>query len=180
MKHNRLLILAVFAAGLSACADSGSFDEKGHKVTPPICPQVAIVRELGHMSDYGAENPDPSELVAQARINAIDGQCEYKTDGIDVTFDLSMTAARGPRLGGLHTSFPFFVAVVSPEGKILNKELMTAEFGFASDEKTADTAESLHVFIPMEKAQRQMGPYYRVLAGFQVSEGQRDNINSKF
>ena len=183
-----LLLLSGFM--LSACAGDDNPDEadkaevaaeappKTHDealkrlAALPICPQVAIVRGLDDMRDYGGEKPDASELVAGAKLMGVQGQCEYTDTGIDVHFDLNMVAARGPRLGGKHTSFPFFVAVVEPSGTILNKERMTAEFNFSGDERTANTAETLHVFIPLPIAKRGLGPDYRVLMGFQLSAAQ--------
>ena len=44
------------------------------KAPTPICPQVAIVRELEGISDYGTETPDPSQLVSQARMSSIEGR----------------------------------------------------------------------------------------------------------
>jgi len=191
-----LLLLAVcLTLGLVACSgdksDSGDKDpskdtedykkssDAKEKATIPICPQVVIVAQLDEIRDYGAEKPDPVELVAQAKLLSVDGTCAYETreagqdqDGIDVAFDLNMVAARGPRLGGLHASFPFFAAVVDPRGTILNKEPMTTEFGFASDQQIARRAESLHVFIPLAKDKQSQGPDYQVLLGFQLTKEQ--------
>jgi hypothetical protein len=141
----------------------------------PICPQVAIVRDLDVMKDYGREKPDPTQLVAQAKMLSITGDCEYQKGGIDVTFAVNMVAQRGPRLGGLHTGFPFFTAVVDPSETILNKENMTATFGFSSEHMLADDTESLHVFIPLSKNNRANGPSYRVLVGFQLPNDNETN-----
>lgn len=145
--------------------------EKIHTVSP-ICPQVAIVRGLDVVRDYGHENPDTSQLVAAAKLRDVKGDCEYRDDGIDVAFRLSMAAKRGPRLGGMQASFPIFVAVVDPSGEVLNKNQMTAEVKFSSDEATAMHEESLHVFIPLPKAQHSTGPFYKILSGFQLSPEQ--------
>lgn len=200
MKHWLLILAACLTLGLAACgsdksdkpdsdADKSSDSAENHndkaakvdddksKFTP-ICPQVAIVAPLDHIRDYGDEKPEPSQLVAEAKLIDLQGTCAYQDDGIDVTYDLNMAARRGPRLGGLHTSFPFFTAVVDPDGNILNKEPMTAEFSFASDEQISRRAESLHVFIPLAKEDQVDGPNYRVLMGFQVPDGQL-NTGSK-
>jgi hypothetical protein len=186
-----LILAACLALGLAACSDDATdsaakdeakdsheskdtSDAKEAKEKPvmPICPQVAIVAPLDTIRDFGEEAPDPSEFVAEAKLLNLEGTCAYEDEGIDVTFDLNMAAARGPRLGGLHTSFPFFAAVVDPNGTILNKEPMTADFGFSSDEKIARRQESLHIFIPLAKEQQTAGPDYRVLIGFQVPSDQ--------
>jgi hypothetical protein len=177
-------LLLAAALSLSACGsaddakhDDAKAEEKAaeHKKAEaakvaPICPQVAIVRGLDVVRDYGGEKPDPDQLAIASKLLGIEGDCEYRDDGIDVAFHLNMAAARGPRLGGLHASFPFFVAVVDPDGHILNKNQMTAEVSFSSDEKIANHDEVMHVFIPLPKSKKAAGPYYRVLAGFQLKE----------
>jgi hypothetical protein len=198
MNASRLLLTlcALLALSLAACGsdddakkDTAKAEEKAeakenktykNKIADaePICPQVAVVRGLDVVQDYGNENPDPAQLVSAAKLLGVDGDCEYTDDGIDVAFHLNMVAKRGPRLGGLHTNFPFFVAVLNPDGDILNKNQMTVEFSFSSEESTANRAEDLHVFIPLPKDKKMTGPYYRVLAGFQLSPAQADEVKA--
>jgi len=137
-----------------------------------ICPQVAIVRSLETLRDYGAEKPAHDQLVAVSRMQGLDGNCSYEDEGIDVSFMIHFAAAKGPRLGGERADFPYFVAVVDPAGAILNKNQMTEEFRFKEDEKVAKHDEPLHVFIPLPKDKKDTGPDYRVLAGFQLTEEQ--------
>jgi len=186
MKKLLCLLCLTLAFSLNACAlddddkDKKEKEDKKEKVvkpkeTLPICPQVAIVRDLEVIRDYGNEKPAPDQLVAQALMKSVDGQCEYQDNGVDIKFDLSFVAGKGPRLGGLHTSFPYFIAIVDPAGKIVRKERMTEEIGFSSDSKLTDRAESLHVFLPLPKEQRQQGPNYQVLTGFQLTKEQLED-----
>jgi hypothetical protein len=155
--------------------------EKLARENPPICPQVAILREIDTLRDYGREKPAPDQLIVAAHMTNITGSCSYhydkdKPQGIDITFELDMDAVRGPRMGGLNASLPFFVAVVDPQGAILNKNRLSAEIKFSSDERSAADAENLHVFIPLAKAAQTTGPDYRVLAGFQLTQEQYDEM----
>lgn len=137
----------------------------------PICPQVAIVRTLDVLRDYGGEKPDPSELVFSATMLGVDGECEYTDTGVDMTYTLSLAAERGPRLGGKTMGAPYFVALVAPDGKIISKDRMTATFSFDGN-RVADVAEPLHVFLPLPKDKRDTGPNYQVLMGFQLTDEQ--------
>jgi len=188
MKVPHLRFALAFLLLLTACGSSKDEDakeepkvEKEEKIKEPvpICPQVAILRDLERISDYGTEKPDPAELVAQAKMMAVEGDCGYVDTGIDIKFELSFVAQKGPRLGGLHTSMPFFISVIDPEGKILNKEKMTEEFGFASDSKITQKSENLHVFIPLDKSIQAQGPGYQVLVGFQLTQDQLDTVRQK-
>jgi hypothetical protein len=164
---NRIVALCLLPLVLASCA---WFDKKPQK----ICPQVAIVRELERISDYGTEAADPKALVASAVMRKVVGGCDYKDDGVDVTYELTVAASKGPRLGGDRVGFPFFVSIVDPDRKILAKELMTADFTFHGDDKKAEHEESLHVFIPMPKDAE--GANYQVLMGFQLTEQQIKDI----
>jgi hypothetical protein len=187
-----LLVVVTMSLMLSACGsndekktDLKRAEEKSAEAKPrtsqaptPICPQVAVVRGLDIVRDYGAETPDPSQLIAAAKLLGTDGECEYVDQGIDVTFHANMAAKRGPRLGGSHISFPIFVAVLDPDDNVLNKSLMTAEVNFNSDGGTVNHAEALHVFIPLPKDKQSQGPHYKVLTGFQLTQAQAEEAKS--
>ena len=162
MKHS-LLILCAATVLLAACTSD-------KKEAPRLCPQTAIVRELERAKDFGGDTPEEQSLVAVALMQNVRGRCDYKDEGADENFDLKIVAERADRLGGDHISFPFFIAVLDPDRKILSKELMTADFTFHGKDKTTDQTESLHVFIPMDKEAN--GEYHQVLMGFQLTEDQ--------
>jgi hypothetical protein len=169
---------------LTACA--GDDDDKGKdsakdadRTAKPvkvntdnlICPQVAILVPAQEIFDYGGERPDPSQLVAKARMQTIRGDCGYREDGIDIAFNLHITATRGKRLGS-QVSFPYFIAIIDPAEQVLSRQLTTVSFSFKDGEKTAQTDEPLHVFIPLSKTAIMAGPDYRVLTGFKLPNDQ--------
>ncbi|MDD4615718.1 MAG: hypothetical protein PHW76_01170 [Alphaproteobacteria bacterium] len=173
----KIVCLSVLLA-LMGCADGE--DKKEPPKAPPseveirtdrlICPQVAILREAEIFSDYGGEVEDSSRLVAQARLQRIEGDCAYRTDkddptGIDISFRLKASAIKGPRLGGDRASFPYFIAVIDPSGKVLSRQVVTAQFYFSGNEPS-EIEEPLHVFIPVPVGEMNAGPDHRVLVGF--------------
>jgi len=191
MKLRHLFLLFPMVAMLAACGHDDPEQEKEKETNKaankeiqkederlPICPQTAIVRELDEIRDYGRENPIDEQLVAKATMHSVDGTCEYrdtkKEHGINILFDLSMIAMRGPRLGGLRTTFPYFVAVVDPSGNVLNKNEMRADIHFSSNNEPANVEQSLHVFIPLDKKSWSTGPQYQVLMGWQLTQEQVD------
>ncbi|MDD3181444.1 MAG: hypothetical protein PHD48_01355 [Alphaproteobacteria bacterium] len=150
---------------LSACASDGQ-----DKTPPRHCPQVAILRSVEKMEDYGSDAIDPSNLVAIGYMNKIEGGCDYNDKGVDVTFNLKMTANKGLRLGGDKVSFPFFVSVLKPDESVLGKELMTASFSFAEGTKVTELVQPLHVFLPL--TEEEDAANFRVLVGYQLTEDQ--------
>ncbi len=204
MKRWSLLLIILAAVSLGACSSSSDADQEGEKIKKeeeakaavapkkslPICPQVAIVRELDDIKDYGNEKPSLDQLVGEARMDSVQGNCGYieekddndkKTGKIDIAFDLKLTAARGPRMGSTHGSFPFFVALIDPEQKIITKDKMIADFTFSDskDNITADKVESLHIILPLEREKWDTGPNYQVLLGFQLTQEQIDAVRSQ-
>lgn len=103
-----------------------------------ICPQVAIIHELEGIQDFGDDPPGVGSLIAEARMQSVEGTCSYQDTGIDVAFTLKAVAAKGPKFRGDLYRFPYFVAVLDPDDKILNKNEMTVRFDFKSSEKLAD------------------------------------------
>lgn len=166
MKRITLSTLLMACLVLGACAT----DKEAPVKPKPLCPQVAIVRSLERVEDHGQEAFDPATLVAVAVMQKVDGSCVYDDKGVDVTFDLTMAAQKGPRLGGSKISVPFFVSIVSAEDKVLAKEMMTAEFLFEGEDKTVTLDQPLHIFLPLTKGEDAAN--IRVLTGFQLTEAQ--------
>ncbi len=184
----RLVIISLLA--LAACGsdntsgDKSTDSDKSSKHAAPkesdtvtknlICPQVAILQAGEEVMDYGDEKPDPSQLVAKARMKNLEGDCGYRTgtkdgkDGIDINFTLHMRAEKGAHLGGAQTSFPYFIAIVDPSENIISRQVMTAQFHFSGLDKVAVDDEPLHVFVPLPEKAMLSGPDYRVLVGFQI------------
>lgn len=162
MKKTPILVLPLACLLLSSCA--------GKEILPP-CPQVAIVRALETFEDYGSDRPDPSTLVAVAKMDDVVGSCEYTDEGVDLSFMVKMRALKGKRLGGNQVSIPYFVSVVGEGSKIVSKEIMTASFTFTG-KPVSHYQEQLHVVLPYASADTKFTGR-RVLMGFQLTQEQR-------
>ncbi len=164
--HTITLTLALLT--LSACAS-------GSKTPALTCPQVAVVRALERVDDYGRDTPDASTLVAAAMMDDVAvSRCSYRGDEVAIDFELLMRAEKTDRLGGTRASFPFFVTVLDAQDKVISKKMMTATFAFEKGARRAALAEPLHVTLPHEEKQAKEGKSspLRVLLGFQLSEAQ--------
>lgn len=164
MTKKQILLLCFVPLFLSACASDDAAKVERQ------CPQVAIVRSLERIEDYGSDTVDPSNLVGTGVMQKVEGKCEYVENGVEVAFDLTMVAEKGPRLGGEKINFPFFISLVSPEDKVVGKEIMTAEFTFAEEAKNANFTQSVRVLMPLKEGEN--AGHFRVLAGYQLTEAQ--------
>ncbi len=144
-----------------------------------ICPQVAIIHELDTARDYGGAQTGQRSTRSRIAHEELDGEIAAITMMASISPSPWISSPRvAPRLSGRNSEFPFFVAVVDPDGNILNKNMMTEQFHFKEDDKTVERTDSLHVFIPMPKDKHSTGPHYRVLAGFQLTEDQLKQVRS--
>ncbi|MER2520961.1 MAG: hypothetical protein ABTQ34_09840 [Bdellovibrionales bacterium] len=192
MRFSAIVLAAALAACVGACSSSPKpVEGDGSKASMveaeakpaekvdldsqplPICPQVAVVRGLDTFlrtkqgEAYNERDVKPQALVAGARMTRVKGDCTYGKRGVDAKFKLSMVGARGPLLDGLKASFPYFVAVVDPSGRVIEKLAYSAEIGFSSEKRAMDHDEALRVHIPLELKDRASGAAYQVLMGFQ-------------
>ncbi len=164
----RALLTACLASALVGCAGTG--EDVKPEAPPRRCPQVAILRALDTIEDHGSDSVDPANLVAVGKMNKVDGRCSYEDNGVDINFDLHLSAEKGPGLGGNKVSFPFFVSVLKPDDTVLGKEMMSVDFTFADKAKITIRDQSLHVFLPLKENEDASG--FRVLIGYQLTEAQ--------
>ncbi|MCL2469720.1 MAG: hypothetical protein FWF24_05775 [Alphaproteobacteria bacterium] len=165
------LCLVVMLLSLGGCASDGESQ------TARRCPQVAILRALEALEDFGDATPSPETLVAAALMEGVEGTCLYSKKGLEIVFDLSMRAYRGPALQGGSVTMPFFVAVVDSEDQTRSKQLMTASFSFKKGENEAQQAESLRVFLPLLKGEDASS--IRILMGFQLTQAQLEACQAR-
>ncbi len=142
-----------------------------------LCPQVVSLRELDSARDYGREEVSEKSLVAVATMEKIEGQCEYDDDGVEILFDLKMSAKKGPRLGGDQIGFPYFISIVSPQGEVLDKKLMSQSFVFEEGAKEMEKTEPLRIFLPLDEGED--ASTYRVLLGFQLTPEQIEAVRGE-
>jgi hypothetical protein len=168
----RLFLAPLVILSLAACS---------HEKPKFICPQTAIIHDLERVNDYGREeHPGPDDLVAGATLKSLSGDCTYEPGdkdkandpdrGMSVDFTLKASALRGPHMGSGEVVFPYFIAIVDPDQKVIGKELQTLSFKFSSDLLQAENEEELHVFLPLQSEKDAQD--YRVLVGFQLTERQ--------
>lgn len=134
------------------------------------CPQIAILRPLEEIRDFGSDTVDPSNLVARGHMSNVHGDCTYEDKGAEVSFTLEMVAHKGPRLGGNTVSFPYFVSVLNSEDKVIAKDLMTATFTFPDGKDVAVLGQPLQVFMPL--GEKEDAAPFRILMGYQLTEAQ--------
>ncbi len=140
------------------------------------CPTVEIVEELSMINEYiDISDPQSYNLVSSANLMQAESSCSYSGKSATVDIKLAFESRIGMR-GRLKDkdrpffSYPFFVAVTSPDGSILAKEIFSASVTHSSGQNSQTYYESMRQIIPIIDPAR--GSRYKVLIGFQLSQDQ--------
>lgn len=140
------------------------------------CPDAEIVEDLSALSEF-ATTQDTSEmqLITRAHLSDIQSKCSYNERSMTVDVKLSFEGAIGPQAAYTNTgtpvySYPFFVAITSPKGDILAKEIFSATMDFSGGENYQTYSDSLRQIIPL--VDPDSGRKHKILVGFQLNQDQ--------
>jgi hypothetical protein len=190
MKKQNLWLLCLSAIIFSACDGASNFVENMEAMEPPgdpatasyeqllanNCPRVEVVSELASISEFSDPMmPQAENLMSRVQIVSPRAACEYTSKSVTVDLKLTFDAMLGPK-GRIQSSdrpffsYPFFVAVTSPSGKILAKEVFAASLTFNNGQDRQVYIENLRQIIPVKGEAN--GARHKVMVGFQLSPEQ--------
>ncbi len=145
---------------------------------PQTCPEAVIVDDLESMSEFtDPANPVSRNLVSTISLTGLNSECTYNEEANNVAVQLAMNfeGRLGPRGRARNGdkpffAYPYFVAVTTPGGEIMAKEVFATSVSYGKEENMLAQSESLRQIIPLEKNSTAKG--YKVLVGFQLDEQQ--------
>lgn len=143
--------------------------------TPVIdtCYPVSKIEELSHITK--------TEPAAHIQITDIDYDCKIKEKSviydIDITFEGTSTA---PEQDNVATSYPYFIAITTPQGNIIAKHLYELEIK-RSNKISWKQKEDIRQIIPISHPDEVIN---EILLGFQLtpeqlSLNQQKNLHAK-
>lgn len=140
------------------------------------CPDTEIVTELAGYSEFASPNSSSEEnLITRAHLTEITATCESNERSITVDMALEFKGMAGPKsfvksADKSSHAYPFFVAITSPGGKILAKEVFSAAMDFNSSAGVKTYNETLRQIIPLSN--QEDGKRHKILVGFQLNQQQ--------
>ncbi len=140
------------------------------------CPQVEIVDDLSSISDFtNPKKQKKDNLISRVDIKSAESTCKLASKSaivdLKVIFDgLLGTKGRTKSADKPFFSYPFFIAVTSPSGKIMAKEIFAASLTYDANETNHLYSENLRQIIPITS--KKHANQYRILIGFQVTPDQ--------
>lgn len=140
---------------LAGCSAAASMVGLGEKKGPQYsCPATAIVPSADIIPIFAPGSPaqpQPANLASTGLWGRYEGGCSYKDKADEVVFNLilNFSAEKGPMGQKLKKqNLPYFVAVLSPEQKILQREEFSTTVDF--DNSAAGTSTEKHsIRIPV-------------------------------
>lgn len=155
---------------------AGATGKTPEKLLKSPCPQVQIVDDLSSISDFSNPRKQAkNNLVSRVDLKSAQSTCKLSSKTAIIDLKLLFNGKLGPKGRKKASekpffSYPFFIAVTTPTGKIMAKEIFAASITYSSDEKEHTYSENLRQIIPI-KSKNQANNYH-VLIGFQVTPEQ--------
>ncbi len=140
------------------------------------CPQVEIVDDLSSISDFTTPKKQvKANLISRVDLKRAESTCKLASRSAIVDLQLifdGQLGAKGKKKSSdkQFYSYPFFVAVTAPSGKIMAKEIFAASLTYGPNETAHSYYEKLRQIIPINK--KSQANLYKVLVGFQVTPDQ--------
>lgn len=140
------------------------------------CPQVTIVDDLSSLSDFIDPRKTSSEnLISRIDLGSTESTCKLASTSAIVDLKLVFNGKLGPKGRQKSSdkpffSYPFFVAVTAPSGKIMAKEIFSASLSYNSGSNTHTYFENLRQVIPI--ASKEQARNYLIYVGFQLTPDQ--------
>lgn len=140
------------------------------------CPQVELVDDLSSISDFATPDAAKAEdLISRVDLHSAESTCKLSANTAIVDLKLIFNGKLGTKAKQKSSdkpffTYPFFVAVTAPNGKIMAKEIFAASLSYDSAETTHSYYENLRQIIPIKS--KDQANLYKILIGFQVSPDQ--------
>lgn len=156
--------------------DNALFSEQDLKLSSAKgCPQVTIMPAARSITYF--ENELSARMIARAVINEIRGGCEIVNGGLEIDLDILMhgkISDKGRFEGNVDQeafmTFPYFVAVTTPQGLPVDKKIMATAMRFKPIINDLSHAEKITQFIPMPNTAEAAN--YTITVGFQLNRKQ--------
>ncbi|HEY8964349.1 MAG TPA: hypothetical protein VIN59_07815 [Alphaproteobacteria bacterium] len=147
---------------------------------PDSCPGVEVLPDTKSITYFADKDGRPiGGMTARAQLVDIKGGCDYTKDSVIVDIDLIMQGHisdkgryEGRKDLEAFMTFPYFVAVMDPDGKLIDKKIMATAMRFKPEIDDLDHAEKLTQTIPLSDVSK--GAKYTITVGFQLNRQQLD------
>ncbi|MBL8697010.1 MAG: hypothetical protein JNK67_01470 [Alphaproteobacteria bacterium] len=159
------LAAAVLVTGCSALGLSEKPNPRS------ICPQGLILADAGEVTIFrDGPGRDLTDVVAQAKVADVVIDCKPERRQVRVDLQVAIAAERGPANRAGKQPIDYFVAVVDPQGQILNRQSFRMNFEWPENRLRIGQIDELEPRIAIEAPDK--APGYQIWVGLQLTEEQ--------
>lgn len=147
------------------------------------CPQVKALTDLSSIAQFvNAKTPSADKMIAEAKIENVGATCAVAPASVSVELSLDFLGTLGPvgvkdMNGQANYTYPYFLTVVTPDGKILSKDVFALSMVYDKGGISLRKQDKLRQVIPL--AAGQQANQYQILIGFQLSDDELAYNRSK-
>ena len=153
---------------LASCGSLGPSDPAQRAAN---CPAGLILADAGEATLFrDGPGRDLSDVVAQLRIADVAVGCSHDRQGVLVDLQVAIAAERGPANRSGRQEAEYFVAMVDPDGKVLQREAFRVSFSWPENRVRVGVVEDLEPRLP--NVSRDRASAYRIWVGLQLDAEQ--------
>lgn len=171
-KLMKRIALCLCALALTGCSMFHRTDDAAAAATP-ACPATGLVKGAAFFPVISGDAPHQAaaDLAASAALRNMTGDCKYEKGEIVLNLTLNFVGRKGPKGPGLGSqSFPYFVAVLSPDDQILQRQVFSTTVDFDNTTGAGVSSEDHKISVPLKNMSQ--GPSYKIAAGFTLTSQQ--------
>lgn len=165
---SRAALPIALCAVLTACGTDDDFGKE-----PLICPVVGVLADAGSMRVFadgaGREQGNVAYDLEFMRANLL--ECELHEGKMTAALRFEARAESGPAAPSNEYNYPYFVALLNPEGEVISKTAQTGTVKFKSG-KTESLFAGEYDDIKFTVPEGKDGRGYEILIGFQLTREQ--------
>lgn len=171
--HSLAKILTVSILGvmlLSGCDSVKSFEwpQWGDSKPANDCPVVGITPDLGNITQFR-----DNQIVSETIISSVKPTCIKDDKAVTVRLAINFKGRLGPvGLKDASTeanySIPYLVAVVSPKGDIISKDIFAITMIYTKGQSEQAVPDLLEQIIPLGAGEKPTD--YKIMLGFQLTD----------
>lgn len=139
------------------------------------CPPITLVDDLRSLHQFTDQNaPRAENRLSSVQVTHVSSQCGTTADNIVVDLGIHFSGTLGPRAKAWRMDrpsfgYPYFVAVTTPDGQVMAKEIFGLSMTYDKTDGPVTRTETLRQIMPRTG---EHGGRYELLIGFQLTEAE--------
>ena len=163
-------------AAITPAAGDGKVGAEDILTAPQNCPSISVVDDLKSLSQFkDPAAPSKANFISKISIGDAISGCSYNGDNVVLQMNIRFEGEIGPegRVKDSRTtriSYPYFIAITTPQGNIISKEVHALTIGYGTDDIDKTQEERLRQILPLDG--NALGPDHEILIGMQLTPQQ--------